>query len=309
MMRTRTVAGIVATAVVLLGSCNSTSAKTENTTRVLTVDSSAIATAPSSVPTVTAAQIRDAPGVPISTAPAAPPASGIQTQNANLTPGLTDPAVTQADIQTTICVTGYTSTVRAVTAETRANVYREYGITTPTSGTYEIDHLIPLELGGSNDIGNLWPEPATGVDDSHAKDRWENALHSEVCAGTVTLPVAQDEMVHWWVLIGAVANPTTVTSSGVPRSSVPTASSASTASSVPTSSSAPIAPPAQTDQSTTQPPAAETAPVANSGAIKPGAFCDPVGAGGTYDGANYVCSTTSATGTPYKGDRAHWRRG
>lgn len=262
----------VAMAVVLLGGCNSTIERTGSTTGVSTVDPPAIVTTHSPASTITVAQIPDAPGVPISTAAAAPPAPGTQTQNTDLTPGLADPAVTQADIETTICVTGYTATVRAVTASTKAKVYSEYGITTPTSGAYEIDHLIPLELGGSNDIGNLWPETAIGADDSHAKDTWENALHGEVCAGTMTLSVAQDEMVHWWVLVGAVANPTTFTS-------------------------------------TTQPTVSEPTPGASSGAVKPGAFCDPVGAQGTYNGASYVCSTTSASGVAYKDDRAHWRHG
>ena len=46
-----------------------------------------------------------------------------------------------------------------------------------------------------------------------------------------------------------------------------------------------------------------------SGDIHPGSFCSPIGAHGTYNGASYVCATTSATGTPYSGGRAHWRKG
>jgi 5-methylcytosine-specific restriction endonuclease McrA len=48
--------------------------------------------------------------------------------------------------------------VRNVPAEMKRQVYHEYGITSHGSGEYEIDHLIPLELGGSNSIKNLWPE-------------------------------------------------------------------------------------------------------------------------------------------------------
>jgi hypothetical protein len=48
--------------------------------------------------------------------------------------------------------------VRDVPAETKRQVYREYVITSHVTGDYEIDHLISLELGGSNSIRNLWPE-------------------------------------------------------------------------------------------------------------------------------------------------------
>jgi 5-methylcytosine-specific restriction endonuclease McrA len=57
-----------------------------------------------------------------------------------------------------LCVPGYTKKVRNVPAEMKREVYEEYGITSHESGDYEVDHLIPLELGGSNSIKNLWPE-------------------------------------------------------------------------------------------------------------------------------------------------------
>jgi hypothetical protein len=80
-----------------------------------------------------------------------------------------------------------------------------------------------------------------------------------------------------------------------------------------------LAPTAQTPTTaspgpTTEPPIATTAaPVATtaaaSGDIKPGAYCSLEGSHGTYNGSSYVCSFTSAAGVPYKGDRAHWRKG
>ncbi len=116
-----------------------------------------------------------------------------------MTPGVADPAVTQADIHQTICVSGYTSRVRSVSQSTKDRVYAEYGITSHPTGAYEVDHLISLELGGSNDIHNLWPEPSTEADNSHDKDVMENRLHAEVCAGQLTLAQGQDEIVHWWM--------------------------------------------------------------------------------------------------------------
>src|SRR5260221_1051161 len=49
-----------------------------------------------------------------------------------------------------ICVAGYTRTVRNVSASEKAQVFTEYGVTSHTPGQYEVDHLMPLELGGSN---------------------------------------------------------------------------------------------------------------------------------------------------------------
>jgi hypothetical protein len=80
-------------------------------------------------------------------------------------------------------------------------VYAEYGITSHASGQYEIDHLIPLELGGANTISNLWPElndhPAGGG--LNTKDGLEDRLHTLVCDGQVSLTVAQQAIAsNWW---------------------------------------------------------------------------------------------------------------
>ena len=116
-----------------------------------------------------------------------------------LTPGVADPGVTQSNIGSTICVPGYSRRVRNVPQSENDEVYREYGITHHAPGEYEVDHLISLELGGSNDIHNLWPEPYAGPDNAHTKDGMENRLHAEVCAGQITLARGQDEIVHWWM--------------------------------------------------------------------------------------------------------------
>src|SRR5271166_4368980 len=70
-----------------------------------------------------------------------------------LTPGDTFDVTAQD-----LCVPGYAKKVRNVPAEMKREVYREYGITSHGPGDYEVDHLISLELGGSNSIKNLWPE-------------------------------------------------------------------------------------------------------------------------------------------------------
>ena len=77
------------------------------------------------------------------------------------TPIVPDPKLTPGDeFEVTVqdlCVPGYSKKVRDVPAEMKREVYGEYGITSHENGDYEVDHLIPLELGGSNSIKNLWP--------------------------------------------------------------------------------------------------------------------------------------------------------
>src|SRR5690348_4628892 len=89
-----------------------------------------------------------------------------------LTPGATFD-VTLQDISSP----GYSKKVRHVTAEMRREVFREYGIGHYNPGDYEVDHLIPLSLGGSNSIKNLWPESYRTTLNAHVKDRLEDRLH------------------------------------------------------------------------------------------------------------------------------------
>jgi hypothetical protein len=100
----------------------------------------------------------------------------------------------------TICRSGYATSVRDVPESEKNQVYAEYGITHHTTDQYEIDHLISLELGGSNAIGNLWPE----LNDHpkgylNSKDILENRLHDLVCEGKVGLATAQKAIATDWV--------------------------------------------------------------------------------------------------------------
>ncbi len=116
------------------------------------------------------------------------------------TPGATDPHVTQATIEVTICrFGGYTSTVRppaSVTGTEKRSALRAYNDTAPTS-SYELDHLVSLELGGSpNSPRNLWPEPGAAP---NPKDKLETALHDLVCSHRMTLTDAQNAIAVDWV--------------------------------------------------------------------------------------------------------------
>ena len=98
-----------------------------------------------------------------------------------------------------ICVSGYSSKVRNVPQSEKNQIYAEYGITSHAPGAYEIDHIISLELGGSNSAKNLFPQSYTGDWNAHIKDKLENKLHSLVCDGTVDLKTAQKEISTDWI--------------------------------------------------------------------------------------------------------------
>ena len=113
----------------------------------------------------------------------------------NLTPGAVLP-VTVADIARR----GYTRTIRDVPESVRRAVYAEYGITSHAPREYEIDHLVLLELGGSNSIRNLWPESyKTQPWTAYAKDTLEDRLHKLVVTGQLALPTAQREIASDWI--------------------------------------------------------------------------------------------------------------
>jgi hypothetical protein len=119
---------------------------------------------------------------------------------------LQDQACTPGDIfpdatKEKICVPGYASSVRNVTQSTKNKVYAAYGVKTRKPGQYEVDHLVSLQLGGSNDISNLWPEPATPKPGFHEKDRVENYLHDQICDGNISLRQAQIEIATNWLAV------------------------------------------------------------------------------------------------------------
>ena len=111
------------------------------------------------------------------------------------TPGAVFPKATAADI----CTPGYSSKVRNVPTSTKNKVYAEYGITSHEPGQYEVDHLVALELGGSNSIANLWPEPAEPRPGFHEKDKVEDYLHAQLCDGKLSLQQVQVQIATNWV--------------------------------------------------------------------------------------------------------------
>ena len=108
------------------------------------------------------------------------------------TPGTLNVDVTQATIGSTICVHGWTRTVRpssGYTGELKLRQMTEYGVR-GSPAEYQEDHLISLELGGApDDPRNLWPQQRPWAD---RVDQVENDLNDAVCSGRLTLATAQD---------------------------------------------------------------------------------------------------------------------
>jgi hypothetical protein len=119
------------------------------------------------------------------------------------TPGAIDPTVTQSNIRQTICVPGYSRTVRPPSWYTSRLKHRQLAV----EGIYgrmhdfEEDHLIPLSVGGApRDVRNLWPEPRFGFWNAEKKDQLEEVMHRMVCRREIPLVKAQDAFRRNWTI-------------------------------------------------------------------------------------------------------------
>ena len=123
--------------------------------------------------------------------------------NKEQTPGAIDPELTK----TKLCDKKFhTGTVRKVTQKMKVTSCKSYEQMENCPGQgYELDHLISIELGGSNDPSNLWPQPADEegfVVGYHTKDVVENRAHAAVCRGEITLKEAQEGIADDWYAWG-----------------------------------------------------------------------------------------------------------
>ncbi len=116
--------------------------------------------------------------------------------------GSTDPIVSQANIDKTICVPGYARSVRPLYSLTGSIKRRLMKAQHPGErfSEYELDHLVPLSLGGAPaDDGNLWLEPWTGSMNAGDKDALEYVLWQLVCSHELPLHTAQNAIASNWV--------------------------------------------------------------------------------------------------------------
>ena len=205
--------------------------------------------------------------------------------SATLTPGATFPGVTAEQV----CVSGYSASVRDVSGSLRDQVFSAYGLSDADHSQYEVDHLISLELGGSNDLANLWPEPLDGANGAKSKDSVENRLHELVCAGQVALTDAQLAIVHWDTVDTTTLASTTTTT--VPPVTVPPVT-------VPPPPPVVTAPPA-----TASPTPAPPAPPVTEAPVSPGNGATALCNDGTYSYAAHhqgACSHHGGVAVFYK---------
>jgi len=122
--------------------------------------------------------------------------------DASRTPGVINPNVTQENINQTICVSGWTKTIRppvSYTNNLKIKQMKELGLAGDPRD-YKEDHHISLELGGHpTDPKNLWPEKWEGEWGAHKKDAIETRLKRMVCAGQITLAEAQNAIATDWI--------------------------------------------------------------------------------------------------------------
>jgi hypothetical protein len=120
-----------------------------------------------------------------------------------MTSGAVDTNITQGNIRNTVCIKGYTKTVRPpayYTNKLKKSQLREYGYADQNPAHYEEDHLIPLSMGGSPDNpANLWPQPRTSYWTAAMKDELEIKLYNKVCEGEILLNEAQNAMAGDWI--------------------------------------------------------------------------------------------------------------
>jgi hypothetical protein len=120
---------------------------------------------------------------------------GAKLPDQHATPGAVDPHRTAKQL----CDPAFhTGAVRNVTRSEKTKAYATYGARQRANVCCEVDHLISLELGGSNDIENLWPQPYSPRPGAHEKDVLENWMHRQVCSGAMTLDDAQRAIAEDW---------------------------------------------------------------------------------------------------------------
>jgi hypothetical protein len=125
--------------------------------------------------------------------------------NPALTPGATNPRVTQRSIQNTICSASFLAAVQPAASYIDRLKRRQIGLYAYADGdpaSYVEDHFVPVELGGDPDApSNLWPQPSGPAPAAVEKDEAEQYLHDQVCSGALTLAAAQAAILNDWVAV------------------------------------------------------------------------------------------------------------
>ncbi len=114
--------------------------------------------------------------------------------------GQADPGPNRLMKREEVCSAGAEENVRVVPASLRRRVFEEYGMPQGRAEAFEVDYLVTPEIGGADDIRNLWPQPYDAtVWNAHVKDALEDRLHQMVCSGQVDLATAQRDLAKDWI--------------------------------------------------------------------------------------------------------------
>jgi len=117
------------------------------------------------------------------------------------TPGEADPRVRADTLRSTICSAGWAKQTRPPGTGDGTD---QEGAVAGLRGNHplqsvELDHLVPIALGGNTSVANLWPQPWEGTDGAHVKDVLEARLAAMVCAGQLPVATAQHDIATDWV--------------------------------------------------------------------------------------------------------------
>jgi hypothetical protein len=121
--------------------------------------------------------------------------SGAHLPDSDCTPGHVFPGITAKEV----CISGYSRSVRDVSQALKEYIYDTYNISSRAPGQYQVDHLVSLTLGGSNDIANLWPQPKEPRPGYNEKNKLTNELRRRICDGRISIQEAQRVMAEDWV--------------------------------------------------------------------------------------------------------------
>jgi hypothetical protein len=118
---------------------------------------------------------------------------GVSMPNPKLTPG----AVATTDT-TKVCVLPDHLPSTVIPPATEQEVFTEYRIRNPVvQAKYDIDYLVPIQLGGATTTQNMWPAAFKGTG-FFEKVQLDHVLRDRVCHRELSLRTAQRDLEHNW---------------------------------------------------------------------------------------------------------------